>query len=120
MLEDVPNLSVVMGYTNASWTLKAELTCDYTMRIINHLRTTGMRQAVPRNDDPTMGSASLLGLDAGYIQRAEDSMPKQGTSMPWRVHQNYLKDYRTMKRSEVDDGVMAFENPRPVVASSQQ
>lgn len=118
MLEDVPNLAVVMGYTNASWTLKAELTCDYTARIINHLRATGLRQAVPRNNEPGIGVQSLLGLDAGYIQRAEDIMPKQGTVSPWLVHQNYLKDYRTMKRSRIDDGVMSFENPAPALTTS--
>jgi monooxygenase len=117
MLEGVPNMALAIGYTNASWTLKCDLTCDYVTRLLNHLRATGMRQATPVNTDATVRPEPLLGLMSGYIQRAADQFPKQGSRQPWRVHQSYLKDYRALKRSEVDDGVMAFSNPAPATAT---
>jgi cation diffusion facilitator CzcD-associated flavoprotein CzcO len=116
MLEGVPNLAVVVGYTNASWTLKAELTCEYTTRILNHLRRSGMRQCAPVNNDHTVTPQPLLGLASGYIERAADRMPAQGSKAPWLVHQSYLSDYRAMKRSEVSDGVLQFTNPAPTGA----
>ena len=116
MLEGVPNLALVIGYTNASWTLKAELTCGYTTRLLNHLRDTGLRQCTPVNDDPSLADQPLLGLASGYIQRAADRMPKQGSKAPWLVHQSYLRDYRAMKRSDLNDRVMQFTNPVPIPA----
>ena len=114
MLEDVPNLAIALGYTNASWTLKAELTCDAVARLLNHLRRVGMRQATPV--DVTGDSASnepVFGLTSGYVQRATDRLPKQCKRFPWQVHQSYLADYRAMKRKPIDDGVMQFTNPLP-------
>ncbi|MFN8019022.1 MAG: NAD(P)/FAD-dependent oxidoreductase [Acidimicrobiales bacterium] len=117
MLQDVPNLALALGYTNASWTLKAELTCDYVCRLLNHLRTSGYRQCTPV-DDVGMGSDEpVFGLSSGYVTRAADRLPKQGKAFPWQVHQSYLADYRIMKRSKVDDGVMRFTNPRPTAAT---
>jgi len=115
MLEDLPNLAMAIGYTNASWTLKAELTCDTVCRILNHLRATGMRQAMPVSAEPHgEGGATVLPLNAGYVKRAAGLLPKQGSRFPWQVHQSYLADYRAMKRKPVDDGVMRFTNPPPV------
>ncbi|MCO8126287.1 NAD(P)/FAD-dependent oxidoreductase [Acidimicrobiia bacterium EGI L10123] len=111
MLEGVPNLALAIGYTNASWTLKCDLTCDYVTRMLNHMHDTGLRQATPVNADSSVTPAPLLGLSSGYIQRAADRFPKQGSRMPWQVHQSYLRDYRALKRSEVTDGVMVFSNP---------
>jgi len=116
MLEGVPNLALAIGYTNASWTLKCDLTCEYVTRILNHQRATGMRQATPVNADATVTPAPLLGLSSGYIQRSADRFPKQGSRFPWQVHQSYLKDYQALKRSEVDDGVLVFSNPAEVRA----
>ncbi len=120
MLEDVPNLVQVVGYTNASWTLKAELTCEYAMRIANHLRALGMRQATPRNTDGAAGEAPMLDLTSGYIQRAKDRMPRQGERFPWKVYQSFLQDYRATRRSEVDDGVMSFTNPTRDAAGTRR
>jgi len=114
MLEGVPNLALAIGYTNASWTLKCDLTCDYVTRVLDHMRATGQRQCMPVNVDATVRPEPLLGLSSGYIQRAADRFPKQGSRQPWRVHQSYLKDYRALKRSEVDDGVLVFSNPEPI------
>ena len=116
MLEGVPNLALAIGYTNASWTLKCDLTCGYVTRMLNHMRATGRRQATPVNADSTVTPAPLLGLSSGYVQRSADRFPKQGSRQPWQVHQSYLRDYRALKRSEVTDDVMVFSNPAPAPA----
>jgi len=113
MLERVPNLAIAIGYTNASWTLKCDLTSRYVARLLNHLRRTGNRQCMPVNDDATVEAKPLLDLQSGYIQRAADRMPKQGSKFPWRVHQSFLRDYRATRLAPVDDGVMQFSNPVP-------
>jgi monooxygenase len=113
MLEGVPNIAVAIGYTNASWTLKCDLTCDYVMRLLNHLHDNGLRQCTPYNRDASISPAPLLGLNSGYIQRAEDKFPKQGTRFPWQVHQSFIRDYRAMKLKGVEDEAMVFSNPAP-------
>lgn len=115
MLEGVPNLALAIGYTNASWTLKCDLTCDYVCRLLNHLHRTGLRQCTPRNDDASVSAEPLLGLTSGYVQRSADRFPKQGSAFPWQVHQSYLRDYRALKRSSIEDGAMVFSNPVPAV-----
>ncbi|HEX5947170.1 MAG TPA: NAD(P)/FAD-dependent oxidoreductase [Acidimicrobiales bacterium] len=113
MLEGVPNLATAVGYTNASWTLKCELTCEYVTRLVNHLRTSGLRECTPVNDDTAMTTEPLLGLSSGYVRRAADRLPKQGDRFPWKVYQSYLRDYRALRMSDIDDGVMRFGNPAP-------
>jgi monooxygenase len=113
MLEGVPNLALAIGYTNASWTLKCDLTCDYVTRLLNHMHRTGMRQCTPVNHDASVTAEPLLGLTSGYVQRAADRFPKQGSAMPWQVHQSYLRDYRELKMSDVTDDAMVFSNPAP-------
>jgi monooxygenase len=108
MLEDVPNLAMAVGYTNASWTLKAELTCEYVCRILNHLRDTTTTSATPRNDGAGSDPAPLMPLTSGYVTRAAGTLPQQGSRFPWQVYQSYLKDYRAMRLSTVDDGVVQF------------
>ncbi len=111
MLEGVPNLAVAIGYTNASWTLKCDLTCDYVCRLLNHMHEQGRTQCVPRNNDGSIGSGPILGLTSGYIQRSAHLLPKQGSVHPWKVHQSYLRDYRALKMSEIDDSFMEFSGP---------
>jgi cation diffusion facilitator CzcD-associated flavoprotein CzcO len=119
MLERVPNLALAVGYTNASWTLKADLTCAYVCRLLNHMRDAGVRQCTPRNDAAEVTAVTavtatpLLNLSSGYIQRSAHLLPKQGTRFPWQVHQSYLRDYRAMKLRSVVDGAMVFSNPAP-------
>ncbi len=108
MLEDVPNLAMAVGYTNASWTLKAELTCEYVCRILNHLRATGTTTAVPHNDGAVADPSPLMALTSGYVARAAGTLPQQGSRFPWQVYQSYLKDFRAMRLSQVDDGVVHF------------
>jgi cation diffusion facilitator CzcD-associated flavoprotein CzcO len=112
MLEGVPNLAIAVGYTNASWTLKCDLTCDYVCRLLNHLRATGMRQCTPVNRDAAVAPQPLLGLTSGYVLRSAHKFPKQGSKFPWQVHQSFLRDYRAMKlRAVDDDDAMVFSNP---------
>jgi cation diffusion facilitator CzcD-associated flavoprotein CzcO len=108
MLEDVPNLALAIGYTNASWTLKCDLTCDYVCRLLNHRRSRGHRQCTPRNTDGSVASGSLLGLSSGYIERGAHVLPRPGSKPPWMVRQSYLSDYRTIKLGAIDDSVMEF------------
>ena len=111
MLEGVPNLALAVGYTNASWTLKCDLTCDYVTRLLNHLRATGLRQCTPLNHDASVTPQPLLALSSGYVQRSADRFPKQGSKFPWQSHQSYLKDYRALKMSGIEDEAMVFSNP---------
>jgi monooxygenase len=119
MLEDVPNLAIAVGYTNASWTLKCDLTSEYVGRLLNHMHETGLRQCTPVNRDPSLERVPLMPLSSGYIQRAAHRFPKQGSRFPWQVHQSYLADYRALKRSRIEDDAMVFSNPeRETVAAA--
>jgi cation diffusion facilitator CzcD-associated flavoprotein CzcO len=111
MLEGVPNLAIAVGYTNASWTLKCDLTCRYVTQLLNHLRATGLRQCTPVNSDPEVTASPLLGLSSGYVQRSKDKFPKQGSRFPWQVHQSYLRDYRALRLAGIHDDAMTFSNP---------
>jgi len=111
MLEGVPNLAVAIGYINASWTLKCDLTCDYVCRLLNHMHGRGLTKCVPRNRDATVGSGPILGLTSGYIQRSVHLLPKQGSTEPWKVHHSYLRDYRALKMCDIDDSIMEFTGP---------
>jgi monooxygenase len=111
MLEGVPNLAIAVGYTNASWTLKCDLTCDYVCRLLNYVRASGYQQCMPVNEDATVLTQPLLGLTSGYVLRSADRFPKQGSKFPWQVHQSYLRDYRALKLSDIEDDAMRFSNP---------
>ena len=111
MLERVPNLAVALGYTNASWTLKCDLTCDYVCRLLNHMHERGQTECVARNHDASVASGPILGLTSGYIQRSAHLLPKQGSRPPWKVHQSYLRDYRALRMSDIDDSFMEFSGP---------
>jgi monooxygenase len=113
MLEGVPNLALAVGYTNASWTLKCDLSCQYVTRLLNHLRASGLRQCTAVNDDPTLQTKPLLGLTSGYVQRSAHRFPKQGSRFPWQVHQSYLRDYRALRVRGIEDQAMRFTNPVP-------
>jgi monooxygenase len=117
MLEGVPNLAIAIGYTNASWTLKCDLTCDYVSRLLNHMRELGVSQCTPVNQDATVSALPLLGLTSGYVQRSADRFPKQGSVFPWQVHQSYLRDYRALKLRGIEDAAMVLSNPTREVAS---
>ena len=108
MYSDVPNLASAFGYTNASWTLKCDLTCEYVCRLINYMDRHNYRQCTPHNDDPTLEAIPHLEFSSGYVQRALPSMPKQGSRRPWRLYQNYALDILSLRFGKVDDGVMQY------------
>lgn len=111
MYEGVPNLASAFGYTNASWTLKCDLTCEYVSRVLNHMKKTGLRQATPVNDDPTVTHEPWLDFSSGYVQRAMARFPKQGNKPPWKLYQNYALDLMSLRYAKLDDGVLRFTNP---------
>ena len=108
MFRDVPNLASSFGYTNASWTLKADLTCAYVCRLLNHMKKHGYTRCTPRLTDPSVSEVPWLDFTSGYVQRAANVLPKQGSRMPWRVHQNYALDLLALKFGKVEDGAMEF------------
>jgi monooxygenase len=110
MLDDVPNAVNVVGYTNASWTLKADLTCEYTCRLINHMDKHGYDYCQPHKQEAEDEEDPLLDLNSGYVLRALDRLPKQGQKAPWRVYQNYVFDLLKMRFAPVDDDAMEFHH----------
>jgi cation diffusion facilitator CzcD-associated flavoprotein CzcO len=107
MLSNVPNFSVVFGYTNASWTLKADLTCAYIGRLLSHMEAGGYQvvRPVPRGE---MERKPLVSLESGYLLRANDRLPKQGAVAPWKNHENYIGDMLSIRYGRFDDGVLTF------------
>jgi cation diffusion facilitator CzcD-associated flavoprotein CzcO len=113
MFSDVPNLASTFGYTNASWTLKADLTCAYVCRLLNTMERKGYVQATPRNRDPAMRSQPFLDFSSGYVKRAIDKFPKQGASHPWKLYQNYALDIMSLRFGRVENDAMEFERLAP-------
>jgi monooxygenase len=112
MFSDVPNLASSFGYTNASWTLKCDLTCEYVCRLLNHMQKHGWQQCTPRNVDPTLAIEPWIDFSSGYVQRSLHTLPKQGSKLPWKLHQNYAFDIMMLRYGSVDDGVMEFQGTR--------
>lgn len=112
MYAGVPNMASSFGYTNASWTLKCDLTCEYVCRLLNHMDRIGMRQATPSLRGAKMETESWWGdFSSGYVQRIPDKFPRQGKESPWRLHQNYARDLMDLKFGPVDDDAMQFSHP---------
>jgi monooxygenase len=107
MLSDVPNFFFTLGYTNASWTLKADLVIDYVCRLLKHLDEHGYRTAVPV-PEPGIERRPLMLLSSGYIKRSAHLLPSEGDRAPWRLEQNYLVDRWMIQRGDLDDGVLRF------------
>jgi monooxygenase len=120
MLSGVPNLAIAIGYTNASWTLKCDLTHEYVCRVLEHMDEHGYRQCTPQNRDPSITEEPFIDFTAGYVLRAIDKFPRQGSRAPWRLHQNYARDILTLRFGEVDDGVMEFSNRAPEAAPAER
>jgi cation diffusion facilitator CzcD-associated flavoprotein CzcO len=112
MYSDVPNLASAFGYTNASWTLKCDLTAEYVCRILKHMDKHGYAQCTPRVNDLQHTEEPVLDFTSGYVLRALHTLPRQGSKTPWRVHQNYMKDLSMIRFGRVDDGAMEFK-PAP-------
>ena len=108
MLSDVPNFVLAAGYTNASWTLKCDLTSEYVCRMLNHMDRTGYQFCVARTQNPDMDRVAFLDLASGYVDRAIDNFPKQGTSSPWRLYQNYLLDLLSLRFGSMRDKELEY------------
>ena len=110
MVSDIPNMAISTGYTNASWTLKADLTCDYVCRLLNYMDKHGFSSCTPSNKNPDGQTDPYWNLTSGYINRAQHLFPRQGKQEPWRLYQNYLKDIFMLRFKSLDDGVLEFSN----------
>ncbi len=108
MLSDVPNMAFAFGYTNASWTLKCELSSRYVCRLLNYMDARGYRQCTPRRTDSTVEEEPIVNFTSGYVQRAVHTLPHQGSKRPWKLYQNYLLDLVTMQFGALNDGTMEF------------
>jgi len=108
MFSGVPNAAVTLGYTNASWTLKADLCAEYVCRLLNHMDANGHDVATPRAPAPGTPTHPLIDLRSGYVLRSVDALPKQGHRTPWRLHQNYALDILMMRRGAIADEGLEF------------
>jgi cation diffusion facilitator CzcD-associated flavoprotein CzcO len=111
LLQDVPNMAMIFGYTNSSWTLKSDIASGYVCRLLKHMDSRKLSVATPRapaeavvHEEPILGS-----LSSGYVRRGADSMPRQGRDLPWRVLHNYERDRPMLLKQPIDDGVLSFK-----------
>ncbi len=108
MLSGVPNFAFAVGYTNSSWTLKVDLVCDHLCRMLALMDARGYDTVVAVDNDPTVERRPLLDLRAGYVQRAVDRFPKQGSHGPWTVEMNYRADQARLRKGPVEDPALRF------------
>jgi cation diffusion facilitator CzcD-associated flavoprotein CzcO len=118
MLSDVPNLANVFGYTNASWTLKCDLICAYIARLINYMDRHGYVQCTPRQRDASVTPEPLIDFSSGYIRRAVDQFPRQGSKKPWKLYQNYMLDLVSLRFGSVNDKALEFARRRESVKAA--
>lgn len=111
MFSNLPNLATCFGYTNASWTLKCDLTCKYVCKLLNYMKAEGYSRCVPRPASDEAATEPFIDFSSGYVQRGVARFPKQGKHKPWKVFQNYMLDKISLDFSSVDDGVMEFSAP---------
>ena len=112
MLCGVPNMVLTLGYTNASWTLKADLVAQYVCRLLKTMDARGAPICTPQAPEAGQPKEPIIDLKSGYVLRSIDALPKQGARPPWRLHQNYLRDIRMLRHGPVDDE-MEFASPAP-------
>lgn len=119
MLCGVPNMALTLGYTNASWTLKADLVAEHVCRVLRHMDKQQAAICRPQAPDPALPTEPIIDLKAGYVMRSIDSLPRQGTGAPWRLHQNYVRDVALLKHGRIDDAMEFFTDPRMVADSAE-
>ena len=120
MLSGVPNLALALGYTNASWTLKCDLTCEYVCRLLNFMDQQEYRQCVPHNTDPSVAELPFIDFSSGYVQRSIAQFPKQGSKAPWRLYQNYALDILSLKFGSIEDGALQFSRAGSVLGTPEK
>jgi monooxygenase len=108
MLSGVPNFAYTIGYTNASWTLKADLVSEYVVRLLRYMDSRGHTRCVPANDDLTITKRPLLDFQAGYVLRSIDEFPKAGSRAPWQLSMSYPRDVLRLRHGRINDGAMRF------------
>ena len=118
MLSDVPNFFFATGYTNASWTLKCDLTSEYVCRLINYMDRKQQQRCVPRTGDMSFNRVMSIGLESGYIKRSIDKFPKEGAVAPWKLHQSYFLDLFQLRYGSLKSKHMEFSSTAEVVKSS--
>jgi monooxygenase len=116
MLSGVPNFALTIGYTNASWTLKADLVSQFVCRLLRYMDRNGYDICVPVNDDPGVTERPLLDFAAGYIQRSMHEFPKSGSRTPWRLGMSYLNDAVSLRHGRINDGALRFSRRGAEVA----
>jgi cation diffusion facilitator CzcD-associated flavoprotein CzcO len=122
MVSGVPNSAFALGYTNASWTLKCDLTHEFVCRVLNHMDSHGYTQCMPENRDASVARQPMIDFSSGYIQRSIEKFPKQGSKAPWRLYQNYALDIVSLRRGALEDGALQFSRsgaPAPAAARPQ-
>ncbi|RJO79241.1 NAD(P)/FAD-dependent oxidoreductase [Nocardia panacis] len=119
ILDGIPNSMIVIGYTNASWTLKADLAAEYFCRVLNHMKARGFKKFVAVARPQDRSEHSLLGgaLTSGYIQRGDAVMPRQGAPGPWQVINNYFRDRTLLREGPVDDGILVYSKAEVVATA---
>ncbi|WP_180003311.1 MULTISPECIES: flavin-containing monooxygenase [unclassified Acinetobacter] len=116
MVSDVPNMALIIGYINASWTLKVDIAAEYICRLLNYMDQHGYDEVIPEGDATELLEDTVMGsLTSGYIARAADVMPKQGKHAPWKVSNNYLADRKELKTASFEDGVLKFKSKSSAV-----
>jgi cation diffusion facilitator CzcD-associated flavoprotein CzcO len=108
MFSNIPNLTMAFGYTNASWTLKVDLTNQYMCRLLNYMDKKGYRQCTPRQNDPNLQLHPFTDFSAGYIQRQINNLPMQGNKKPWLLKQNYIFDLMNIRHGEIENEVLEY------------
>lgn len=108
MFENLPNLSMTFGYTNASWTLKADLTAEYVTRLLKYMSKKGFDSVKPINNDVEVVKSDFLSFQSGYVQRAIHKFPKMGSKIPWRLYQSYPVDLAMLRFGKINDGKLQF------------
>ena len=109
MLSGLPNCIFFAGYTNASWTLKSDLTSEYASRLLKFMDQKNYKYMVPKVIDEDLETIPLLNLNSGYIHRSENEFPRQGSKLPWRLYQNYFRDYKTLRINKLTDKELQFK-----------
>jgi monooxygenase len=118
MLTGLPNMAFTIGYTNASWTLKADLVSEFVCRVLNFMDADGYDTVVPDHPGDSVEERPLMDFTPGYVLRALDRLPKQGSRAPWRLKQNYLLDLRLIRHGKVDDQALLFSKHRAAVTAT--
>ena len=111
MYSDLPNMNALTGYTNASWTLKCDLSVRYMVRLLNHMDKHGYQSCTPRLRGTTVvcdGGSIFSGLTSGYVKRAEKDMPRSGTHAPWKMNTNYVRDVVDIGYGSVTDSFLEY------------